>query len=805
MKYYDFIIVGSGLAGLYAAHEAAKRGRSVALLTKTCLTESNSYYAQGGIAAVTDQDDAPSYHFDDTIIAGRGLCDYPAVNILVNEGPARIKELIDEGMRFDMQNGGLALGLEGGHHRHRILHAGGDATGRMVSLFMIEKVKNNPQIDIYENHSIIGLLTEFKHCFGVRAWNEISCSEELFFGTNTFLTMGGTSALYKRTTNPQTTIGDGLALAYNAGCEICDMEFIQFHPSAIYTKGEEAFLVSEAVRGEGAHLLNHKGERFMESIHELAELAPRDIVAQSIFREMQKSGEEHVWLSLKHLPPTLIMHRFPTIYAKCKELGFDMCDKIPVAPAAHYTVGGVRTDCDGRTNIDNLFVCGELASTGIMGANRLASNSLIECLVFGKRAVEAACQNVAPFELPEYAPEYTINKERSKEYSILKSTISKLMTEVAGIIRTENGLKAGLEVLEMLKKHFTDEKEYYNLMSMNLICVAELIMTGALNRKESRGGHYREDFPESNDRYLCHTIQQKGYPLREIAIDRTEEDKKSMFENQLIEKLIDLAIEEDIATGDVTTESIIPAQRRAVAELKMKADGVISGLDVAKRVYDRFESDIIWTPYVKDGDHVKKGDIILRIEASYRTLLLGERLSLNILQRMGGIATETWKYVKELEGYNTQLLDTRKTAPGLRVLDKLAVKQGGGTNHRMGLFDMSMIKDNHIKAAGGITAAVQAVRAKIPASIKIEVETTNLDEVREALAAKADIIMLDNMNNAEMTEAVKIINGAAKTEASGNMSIPRLKEVAACGVDFISVGALTHSVTALDISMNFID
>lgn len=270
----------------------------------------------------------------------------------------------------------------------------------------------------------------------------------------------------------------------------------------------------------------------------------------------------------------------------------------------------------------------------------------------------------------------------------------------------------------------------------------------------------------------------------------------------LIDQLIDLAIEEDIATGDVTTNSIIPAHSRAVAEMKMKADGVISGLGIAQRVYERFEKDFVWDAKVKDGDAVKKGDIILRIEASYRCLLLGERLSLNILQRMSGIATETAKYVKELAGSHTQLLDTRKTAPGLRVLDKMAVKDGGATNHRMGLYDMAMIKDNHIKVAGGITQAVKAVRANIPSDIKIEVETTNLDEVREALAAQADIIMLDNMNTATMAEAVRIINGQAKTEASGNMNIPRLKEVAATGVDFISVGALTHSVTALDISMN---
>lgn len=272
--------------------------------------------------------------------------------------------------------------------------------------------------------------------------------------------------------------------------------------------------------------------------------------------------------------------------------------------------------------------------------------------------------------------------------------------------------------------------------------------------------------------------------------------------DNLINKLIDLALEEDIHTGDITTESIIPESSQAIATMTAKADGVISGLEVIKKVFERFQSNIIWTPYVKDGDAVKKGDVILKIEASYPTLLRAERLSLNIFQRMSGIATETAKYVKELSHTHTQLLDTRKTAPGLRVLDKLAVKHGGGTNHRMGLYDMVMIKDNHIKMAGSITKAVEQVRQHVPAEIKIEVETTTLDEVREALASNVDIIMLDNMSNETMTEAVALIAGKAKTEASGNMSIPRLREVAATGVDFISVGALTHTVTAMDISMN---
>lgn len=276
------------------------------------------------------------------------------------------------------------------------------------------------------------------------------------------------------------------------------------------------------------------------------------------------------------------------------------------------------------------------------------------------------------------------------------------------------------------------------------------------------------------------------------------------YEN-LINKLLDLGIEEDINTGDITTESIIPATMNGVATMTAKQDGVISGLDIVKMVYDRFQSDVVFTPYFKDGDVVKRGDVILKIEATYPTLLRGERLSLNIFQRMCGIATETSKYVKELEGTHTELLDTRKTAPGLRVLDKMAVKHGGGTNHRMGLYDMAMIKDNHIKMAGGIAKAVEQVRARIAEGIKIEVETTNIDEVHQAIAAGADIIMLDNMDTQTMAEAVKIINATnkgIKTEASGNMSIPRLKEVAATGVDYISVGALTHTVKGMDISMN---
>lgn len=276
-----------------------------------------------------------------------------------------------------------------------------------------------------------------------------------------------------------------------------------------------------------------------------------------------------------------------------------------------------------------------------------------------------------------------------------------------------------------------------------------------------------------------------------------------MKNENLIEKIISLAIEEDVHTGDITTNSLIPVEKMATALMTAKGEGVVSGIEIARRVFERFDKNIKWSPFVKDGDSIRRGDPIVKVEGSFRALLTGERIALNILQRMSGIATATSICVKELSGFKTKLLDTRKTAPGMRVLDKMAVHAGGGENHRIGLYDMALIKDNHIKVAGGISKAVMEVRANAP-GVKIEVETTNLQEVMEAVESGADIVMLDNMSNEEMAEAVKVINNRSKTEASGNMSLERLKGVAATGVDFISVGALTHSVVALDISMNIV-
>ena len=512
---FDTVVIGSGLAGLTAAYYSSHFG-SVAIVTKSELDISNSYYAQGGIAAALSTDDSPELHLQDTLVAGRGLCDYDAVKTLVYEGPDRIREIIAMGMEFDKKDGNLNFGLEGGHGKRRIIHADGDATGKKITGFMLEKVKQQPAIQSFEYTAVVNLIQQ-KDCVpAVQAFDFRTQKNIIFKARAVILASGGLSRVYARSTNPHTATGDGIALAYEAGAEIADIEFIQFHPSALLIPGEEAFLISEAVRGEGAWLLNENGERFMKDIHPLAELAPRDVVAYSIYRQIQKSKSGVVYLSLKHLNEKKIKQRFHNIYEKLKDFGFDMInDRLPIAPAAHYMVGGIRSGLNGETNIKGLFVCGEAAATGVMGANRLASNSLIECLVFGKRASEMAAQ-LKPVECTfEHIDPVIINQDNENIFLQVKNEIAGLMGEYVGVVRNREGLEIAQKRLHEILDMYKGFQHEYNLIKIkNAATVSLLVTQAALLREESRGGHIRDDFQRQNPDFRVHSIQKKGQDIR---------------------------------------------------------------------------------------------------------------------------------------------------------------------------------------------------------------------------------------------------------------------------------------------------
>lgn len=509
----DFLVIGGGIAGLFTALKASRYGE-VTLLVKTNLTESNTGLAQGGIAAAVHEEDSPFLHLEDTLQAGAGLCNIEAVDVLVREGPLRVKELMEMGASFDMKDGSISLTREGAHSKPRILHAA-DATGEAIRSALVKKCEENRDIKIRENIFLIDILAdaEKKEAYGALVYDIKEGKNLIYAARAVIIATGGAGQLYKYTTNPRVATGDGMAAAFRAGCSLSDLEFIQFHPTVLFSQDNQRFLISEAVRGEGGVLFNHKGEAFMERYHPLRDLAPRDVVSRAILNEMIKEGTDYVYLDMRLIPN--VKDRFPNIYRTLQEKGIDLTrEMVPVSPAAHYTMGGILTDTEGQTGIYGLYACGETACTGVHGANRLASNSLLEGIVFGQRIVDNAEEimyrrQINIDEIMSSCRDDMVFKPAARgiEPQEAKKLLQEVMWEKVGIIRNEAGLKdAHRRVNELYQNLVKGDNiiEYYEII--NMLTVAHIVILAALWRKESRGGHYRSDYPERDDvKWLKHT------------------------------------------------------------------------------------------------------------------------------------------------------------------------------------------------------------------------------------------------------------------------------------------------------------
>ncbi|MFF1512356.1 L-aspartate oxidase [Streptomyces sp. NPDC058305] len=536
----DVVVVGSGVAGLTTALRCEAAGLRTVVVTKARLDDGSTRWAQGGIAAALGDGDTPEQHLDDTLVAGAGLCDEEAVRILVTEGPDAVRRLIATGAHFDESSeGGLELTREGGHHRRRIAHAGGDATGAEISRALVEAVRG---LTTVENALVLDLLTDAEgrtagvtlHVMGEGQHDGVGAVH----APAVVLATGGMGQVYSATTNPSVSTGDGVALALRAGAEVSDLEFVQFHPTVLFlgadAEGQQP-LVSEAVRGEGAHLVDADGVRFMVGQHELAELAPRDIVAKGIMRRMQEQDAEHMFLDARHFGADMWEHRFPTILAACRAHGIDpVTEPVPVAPAAHYASGGVRTDARGHTTVPGLYACGEVACTGVHGANRLASNSLLEGLVYAERIAADIAASHAANGLHARVPEPVPHPEKPAHPLLApeaRFAIQRIMTGGAGVLRSATSLATAADQLQRLHSEARDALDENGKTSepgvdtweaTNLLCVARVLVAAALLREETRGCHWREDHADRDDTDWRRHIVVRLNPDRTLAVRTTD-------------------------------------------------------------------------------------------------------------------------------------------------------------------------------------------------------------------------------------------------------------------------------------------
>jgi len=814
VEHTDVIIVGSGVAGLTAALSLRERGLQVLIITKDVLTSSSSIWAQGGVAAALSAEDSPEEHLADTLVAGAGLCDPHAVRDLVTQGPAAVRRLIELGAVFDRDE-------QGGHQRRRVAHAGGDATGAEIIRALISTVLNDPGIKVIEHAVALDLEKDTSgqvvgatcHVIGEGRTDGVGA----VLGKAVVLATGGIGAVFAQTTNPLVASGDGLAIALRAGATIADLEFVQFHPTVLWL-GDDARgrqpLVTEAVRGEGATLLTLEKQPLMLGVHPLGDLAPRDIVSKAIARYMNDRSAQHVWLDGRALGEKVWGEHFPTVMSACKEHGIDPTrDLIPVVPAAHYASGGVIADMYGRTSVAGLYAVGECACTGVHGANRLASNSLLEGLVVAERIGTV----VKADSLRANKSSPTAVKGAILAPEVLPEVL-RITTEFAGLLRTAQGLTEGLRQLADLRSKVSDAPSTAAWGATNVHTVATALLTGALAREESRGSHWREDFPATDDlrwRTRVSVRLQEGEivtsrePLTHAVLSSNTERllQDVGLGSREISQWVDDALAEDAPAGvDVTSDAIIAPEDRSTVDLVARADGVVCGIPVAAAVFDtcahRKGGECSITFDRVDGQNIEAGDVIMTVTGNTRALLMAERTALNYLGHLSGVATETNKWTKALAGSKTKVRDTRKTTPGLRKLEKYAVRVGGGLNHRMDLAEAILIKDNHVEAAGGVTKAVQMAQINAP-GVSVQVEVDNLPGFEEALAAGADEVLLDNFDFDLIRQAVAINDGRVKLEASGGLTLDNAEQLAKIGVDYLAIGALTHSAPNLDVGADF--
>lgn len=705
----DVLIVGSGCSGLYCAINLPKE-KKVTIITKSDARSNDSFLAQGGICVLKDDSDYESF-FEDTLKAGHYENDRKSVDIMIRSSKKVIEDLISYGVDFcKNEEGELDYTKEGAHSERRILYYK-DVTGREITENLLCKVKTLPNVTIMENTTLLDIVEQDGQCVGGIVENSdgtVSVIEAEY----TVLATGGIGGLYRYSTNYRHLTGDGVAIAKKHGVTLKDINYIQIHPTTFYSENEtdRSFLISESVRGEGALLYNKNMERFVD------ELLPRDIVANAIYRQMEADGTDFVWEDLRTIPEEVLHHHFPNIVAYCKEKGYDVTKEcIPVVPAQHYFMGGIKVDYDSKTSMEGLFAIGETACNGVHGKNRLASNSLLESLVFAKRAAVNIGNNPRQIELREN-PDLAIYSDKKMWFEELKQIV--------------------VDEIERFKK---------------------------------------------------------------------EKGEKNMFDQATLKLKVDplilSALNEDITSEDISTNSVMPSYQLGEVELICKEDGILCGLQVFERVFTLLDEKTVVSAYAKDGDIIKKGQLIAKVQGDIRVLLSGERTALNYLQRMSGVATYTNAVANLLSGSKTKLLDTRKTTPNNRIFEKYAVRIGGGNNHRYNLSDGVLLKDNHIGAAGSVKRAVEMAKAYAPFVRKIEIEVENMDMLKEAIEAKADIVMLDNMTHDQIKEAIEYIDGRAEVEVSGNVTKENIAVLTDLGVDYISSGALTHSSPILDLSL----